>query len=109
MANIGSGARLDGRVAIVTGSTQGLGEAIAQLFAERGAKGLVICGRSAEKGKRVAGKLNALGCATEYVQADLGNVEDCRGIVAAADARFEAMSSLHSPSLAKMWPGMCRA
>jgi len=94
MAELSSAARLDGRVAIVTGSTQGLGEAIATLFAERGAKGLVICGRNPDKGKRVAEKLRARGCATEYVQADLGNVEDCRKVVAMADARFGRVDTL---------------
>jgi NAD(P)-dependent dehydrogenase (short-subunit alcohol dehydrogenase family) len=90
MANqISAGAaRIDGRVAIVTGGTQGLGEEIASLFLERGAKGLVICGRNAEKGKAVAERLTQRGCKTEYVKADLGVLEDCRKVVAAADAAF---------------------
>ena len=45
--------RLDGRVVIVTGSTQGLGEAIALRAAALGAAGIVICGRSRE-GSRLA-------------------------------------------------------
>ena len=43
------------KIAIVTGSTQGLGEAIArQLIDERLIGGLVICGRNAENGRRLA-------------------------------------------------------
>ncbi|MGL6183161.1 MAG: SDR family NAD(P)-dependent oxidoreductase, partial [Aestuariivirga sp.] len=44
---------MDGKIAVVTGSTQGLGEAICNLFADRGVKGLVICGRNAARGAKV--------------------------------------------------------
>jgi NAD(P)-dependent dehydrogenase (short-subunit alcohol dehydrogenase family) len=81
-------ARIDGRVAIVTGGTQGLGEEIASLFAARGAKGLVICGRNADKGRGVAERLTKRSCRTEYVRADLGLLTDCQKVVAAADAAF---------------------
>jgi NAD(P)-dependent dehydrogenase (short-subunit alcohol dehydrogenase family) len=81
-------ASLAGKYAIVTGSTQGLGEAIARLFVERGAAGLIICGRNAERGKAVADDLNSDTCPVHFVQADLANVEDCRRIVAAADEHF---------------------
>ena len=77
-----------GKYAIVTGSSQGLGEAIARLFAERGAAGLIICGRNAERGAAVAAELNSEACPVHFVQADLANVEDCRRIVAAADEHF---------------------
>ena len=89
MSNQAAGAvRLDGRIAIVTGGTQGLGEAIATDLAERGAKGIVICGRSADKGRAVAERLTKRGCKTEFVSADLGVVEQCRKVVAAADRAF---------------------
>jgi NAD(P)-dependent dehydrogenase (short-subunit alcohol dehydrogenase family) len=81
-------ARIDGRVAIVTGGTQGLGAGIADLFVERGAKGLVICGRNADNGRAVAERLTKRGCKTEFVRADLSIVSDCRKVVAAADAAF---------------------
>jgi NAD(P)-dependent dehydrogenase (short-subunit alcohol dehydrogenase family) len=81
-------ANLNGKMAIVTGGSQGLGEAIARLFGERGAAGLVICGRNAKRGEGVASEISAAGCPTVFVQADLANVADCRKVVAKADERF---------------------
>lgn len=79
---------LRGKYAIVTGSTQGLGEAIARLFVERGAAGLIICGRNEERGKAVAADLNSETCQVHFVQADLASIEDCRRIVASAEEHF---------------------
>ena len=79
---------LTGKVAVVTGSTQGLGEAIAHLFAERAAKGLVICGRNKANGAKVKAALEGKGAKAHYVEADLSRVEDCRKVIAAADKAF---------------------
>jgi NAD(P)-dependent dehydrogenase (short-subunit alcohol dehydrogenase family) len=81
-------ANLSGKVAIVTGGTQGLGEAIARLFGERGAAGIVICGRNRERGERVASDISSAGCPTVFVEADLAKVADCRKVAAKADERF---------------------
>src|SRR4029450_13667067 len=88
---------LAGKVAIVTGSTQGLGEAIARLFVERGAAGLIICGRNAERGNAVAADLTSDSCEVHFVQADLADIEDCRRIVAAADQHFVTVTILVKP------------
>jgi NAD(P)-dependent dehydrogenase (short-subunit alcohol dehydrogenase family) len=87
-------ANLNGKIAIVTGGSQGLGEAIARLFGERGAAGLVICGRNAKGGERVASEISAAGCPTVFVQADLANVGDCRKVVAKAEERFGRVDAL---------------
>ncbi len=85
---------LAGKYAIVTGSSQGLGEAIARLFVKRGAAGLIVCGRNVERGNAVAADLNSETCQVHFVQADLASVEDCRRIVAAADECFGAVHIL---------------
>jgi NAD(P)-dependent dehydrogenase (short-subunit alcohol dehydrogenase family) len=85
---------LDGKVAVVTGGSQGLGEAIARLYAERGAAGLIICGRNAANGERVAAEIAANGCPTFFVKADLGDVAQCRNVIAEADRRFKRVDVL---------------
>ena len=80
---------LTGKIAVITGGTQGLGAAIARLFADRGASGIVTCGRSEAKGRARAQEIqDATGAKVVFVAADLGNVEDCRAVIAKADAEF---------------------
>lgn len=87
--------RLDGKIAIVTGGTQGLGATIARLFAERGAKGIVICGRNEAKGEAKAAEISAAtGTRVVYVKADLGKVEDARNVVHACDEAFGRVDAL---------------
>jgi NAD(P)-dependent dehydrogenase (short-subunit alcohol dehydrogenase family) len=86
--------RLDGKVIVVTGSTQGLGAAIARRAARLGAAGVVVSGRHRERGEAVRDELAALGCEAIFVAADLASVEDCRAIVAACDERFARLDGL---------------
>jgi NAD(P)-dependent dehydrogenase (short-subunit alcohol dehydrogenase family) len=79
---------LEGKIAVVTGSTQGLGEAIAHLFAERGIAGLIVTGRNESNGARVKAALEDKGVKTVFVPADLSVMEDTDKIIAAADSAF---------------------
>ena len=85
---------MDGKIAVVTGSTQGLGETITHLFADRGVKGLVIAGRNAKNGARVKSDLEKKGVKTVFVEADLGKVEDTRKLVAACAKEFGRIDAL---------------
>jgi NAD(P)-dependent dehydrogenase (short-subunit alcohol dehydrogenase family) len=80
--------RLDGKVAIVTGGTQGVGEATARLFALRGAEGIVLTGRSPERGEAVADALRGLGAKASFVAADLQDPAAPSEICAHADEVF---------------------
>ncbi|PCH50026.1 MAG: short-chain dehydrogenase [Hyphomicrobiales bacterium] len=81
--------KIDGKYAVVTGSTQGLGAAIAEQFAKAGAAGIITCGRSRDKGEKLATKIKSeTGCVVHFVQADLSSVADCRKVIAQADKQF---------------------
>jgi NAD(P)-dependent dehydrogenase (short-subunit alcohol dehydrogenase family) len=83
--------RLDGKVVLVTGSTQGLGAAIAARAAALGAAGVVVTGRDRERGERVVEGLPAEGF---FVAGDLAREADCRAIVAACAERFGRLDGL---------------
>jgi len=87
-------ARLENKVIIVTGSTQGVGEGIAIHAARNGAAGIVVCGRQEDKGEVVAERLREMGSQAEYVKADLAVEEDCRHVVERCDKRFGRIDGL---------------
>lgn len=85
---------MDGKTAVITGSTQGLGEAIAHMFADRGASQMVICGRNVKNGARVKADLEAKKVKTVFVEADLLKMADVRKVIAACDASFGKIDAL---------------
>lgn len=79
----------EGRTAVITGSTSGMGEATARLIAERGAEGILITGRSRRRGEALARELGgADGPRTAFVAADLSRPDGYRKVIEAADRRF---------------------
>ncbi|MDX8518229.1 SDR family oxidoreductase [Mesorhizobium dulcispinae] len=86
--------RLDGKVVLVTGSTQGLGRAIAETAARSGAAGLLITGRNRQRGDAVAAELSALGTPTAFVAADLGDPETPALLAGACIERFGRIDGL---------------
>lgn len=75
---------LDGKVAIVTGSTSGIGKASAKLFAKEGAK-VVVVGRgfeaSLERGRKVVEEIRADGGETVFIAADATKENDVKHLI----------------------------
>ena len=82
--------KLEGKVAIVTGATSGMGRATAVLFAKEGAK-VVVTGRNEERAKEVVDEIKGNGGEAIYVIVDASNVEDCKKIF---DATIEAFGTV---------------
>jgi NAD(P)-dependent dehydrogenase (short-subunit alcohol dehydrogenase family) len=86
--------RLQGKVIVVTGGTQGLGAAIARRAAGLGAGAIVVCGRDRERGEAVRADLARGGIEALFVAADLSVEADCRAVVRACDERFGRVDGL---------------
>ena len=81
--------RMDHKICVIAGATQGLGAAIARRLAAAGAAGIVVTGRNEGRGRAVAERLTAeYGTPALFLRADLGSVEDCGRVIAETDKRF---------------------
>jgi len=83
-----------GKVVVVTGGTQGLGEAIARLLAERGASGIVVTGRNATRGEQVRAEREQAGARALFVAAELAELDQVRRIMAETDRVFGRVDCL---------------
>ncbi|MCI6811053.1 MAG: SDR family oxidoreductase [Lachnospiraceae bacterium] len=79
--------RLKDKVAIVTGSTSGIGVGIARLFAAEGAK-VVICGRREEKGQAVVDSITKEGGEATYHFMDITVTESIEQLLADTQEKF---------------------
>jgi len=97
---------LDGKVAVVTGGTRGLGEGFVEALAGAGAT-VAIVGRDDELGKKVKESVEGFGGRAEYFRADIMDrsaVESLREQVLAAFGRIDILvnnagACIHAPAL----------
>lgn len=72
--------RLDGKVAIITGGTFGIGESTVRLFAKEGAK-VVIAARNTEKGTKLVKDIKENGGEAYFVKTDVSSEDDVKNLV----------------------------
>jgi NAD(P)-dependent dehydrogenase (short-subunit alcohol dehydrogenase family) len=99
----GSAGRLAGEVAIVTGSTSGLGREIARIFAMEGAR-VIVTGRNAERGAQVAETIAEAGGDAAFFAVDLGEVGAAESLVASAVATYGRLNVLVNNAVASSGP-----
>jgi len=78
---------------LITGASQGIGKALAELAVARGAK-VLVCARKIELLEDVAQQIRAKGGAIEVVQADITSPEDRQKMVDAAQTAFGGLDIL---------------
>jgi len=91
--------RLAGELALVTGSTSGIGAAIARRFAAEGAA-VVVTGRDATRADAVVASILADGGRAEAVLADLGDETECTRLVESTTARLGGLTVLVNNAVA---------
>ena len=85
--------KLADEVALVTGSTSGIGQGIAQVFAQEGAK-VVVTGRRKEQGEKIAAEIRDKGGRAVYVFGDLSQRETPQQLVASAQQEYGSIDIL---------------
>lgn len=80
--------KLEGRVALITGSSRGIGRAIALEFAREGARICVNYFRSEDKAREVVEKIRSFGGEAIMVRADVSKLGDVRELVSKVVKRF---------------------
>ncbi|MCC8067238.1 MAG: glucose 1-dehydrogenase [Clostridiales bacterium] len=72
--------RLENKIAIVTGATSGIGEAIVRLFVKEGAA-VVFCGRRRDLGEKIEMEIKKDGGEVRFIQGDVTKEEDQKNLV----------------------------
>jgi len=85
--------RLEGKVALVTGSTRGIGRTIAEVFADEGAK-VVLSGRSVDKGEKNVQRIRDAGGEAMFVPLDVADEASVQDAVAATVDAYGPITTL---------------
>ena len=94
----------DGQTCVITGGSQGLGNAVAHLMKARGAQNIMLVGRDQAKGDAAAAELDGDGCNVSFLSSDVGSSEGVEAIVSAVDERYGTVHEVASCAAAT-WRG----
>ncbi|OGX87322.1 SDR family NAD(P)-dependent oxidoreductase [Hymenobacter coccineus] len=78
---------LQGKVALVTGAASGIGQAVALLYGQRGAR-VMVSDIDETQGQQVVAEMQAAGGNAQFYRADVGDPAQCRQLVQATVAAF---------------------
>jgi NAD(P)-dependent dehydrogenase (short-subunit alcohol dehydrogenase family) len=79
--------RLQGKTALITGATSGIGRATAEAFAREGAR-VIVSGRDEQRGDDVVQTIVAAGGSATFIAADLSSLDGVRRLAEAASRAF---------------------
>ena len=85
--------KLDGKVALITGATSGMGEAFAKLFASEGAT-VAVVGRNEERGLKVVDYIKEKGGQAEFFQCDVSNQDSVLALRKLFEEKFDRLDIL---------------
>lgn len=85
--------KLEGKLALITGATSGMGEAFARLFAQEGAE-VVLVGRSEERGAKIRDEICRNNGKAVFLQCDVSKLEEVRKLRKEFDALYDHLDIL---------------
>ena len=87
------GELMAGKVALVSGSTRGIGRSIAEHLAAQGAR-VVVTGRTVAKGEKVVSRIREAGGTAEFLRLDVTDEDSVRSVIEETVRRFGGLTTL---------------
>lgn len=84
--------KLDGKTALITGGSKGIGKGIAEAYLKLGAQ-VLICGRTESDLKQTTDKLQVFGD-IEYIVSDIGKLDDVQNLAKSVEAKLQKLDIL---------------
>ena len=85
--------KLDGKIAVITGGTSGIGAATAELLAQEGAR-VIIAGRGVQRGEKVAKEMRTKGLEVVFQPCDVAELDSCQQLRAYVENKYGQLDIL---------------